>query len=47
MTNMIWLYFKYNLNRNQQITFIRQLYYDEKGTSVMKTIKNSRQIQKG
>lgn len=44
MNNMIWLYFKPNPNCNQQIIFIRQLYYDEKGTTAMKTIINSREI---
>ena len=44
MTNMIWLLFKTNLNRSQQIVFIRRLYYDEKGKPVMKTIINSREI---
>ena len=47
MTNMLCFYSKANRNRSKQMTLIRRLYYDEKGTSVIKTIKNSRQIKKG
>ncbi len=47
MSNMDRFYSKTNLNCSQQITFIRRLYYDEKGTTAMKTIINLREITKG
>ena len=46
MPNMNRFYFKNSLYCNQQTTFIRRLYYDEKGTTAMKT-NNSRKITQG